>query len=1240
MRLVPAGQVRHLLPALDGRGPARRRRGRRAAVRPGRPVRDDRQRAGVRADAARTPRTWSPRPSRVRTALSPPRRAAGARAGPASHWSAFRGLLYGTGLLQGGALLPAPDGASDLWALVRRRLARRRGRQLDRPRRRTWSRWPLLVDAAARQGVAGRRPAAAAGRAAGRARRLPAAGPAGRRAARCASSAPLRTPCSRRSPARWRPAGWARPWPAWLLPLALWTGGRALGVGGPPLDRGGPGWPGCCSRSWSRSCPAPGCSPLWPVPARSALWRRRDRGRPGCGWWSCWRSRRSLLLPWTSHLLHDRAALLLEAGAPSAALADRAPAGLARRRRQPRRSGRPAGLGHGAAAAGRARRPAARRPAARGGRPRGRSTLAGLARRAGVGRPGRRASRRSAPRSRCGRGRPPRWSAPGWSPPRALGADGSRARLRSYRFGWRQPVAAVLGAARAAGPGRARARRGWSAARARCSPSVRRTCSRRSSRSPRSRAARPRTLVLQAPRRGRGVRAGPGEGRQLGRRRGGAARRSSRAAWTAPCRRCCPGPGTSPRRRSWSRTRSGSCVLDAPVDPVVERRLDGTPGPAAGQLGARRARSGEVVPAGCGSSCCGRRRPGHGAGRPRRADDRRRHAPVPPVQGTGRAASVDRDTAAGRGRRPGLAGDRRTASRWSGRTVDGWAQAFALPASATHVDVTYVDDRGRWLLGPGRAGLRRAAAGPAVVAPARRRRSTTPARTDAAAARAGTAGRAPATAPGQPTASPAAGARGGPVKPPHPGPDAARPPAWSWSPRCWSRGVRSRAGPRRGPLPGRPATIPVTDSVLVCPAVAGADDADHQRRLGLVAGDAPGTIEIRVAGRLGDRRQAARQARAGRVGRALRRDRRVPGRCRCSCTRPATAPAACPHRWSPGSPPGCRRSVSRAPVHASRPGDTWLVGGSTVSGRRDVVYLTNADQAPGRGRRLGLRPRRACRRRRTSQGVTVGPARPGAAGPRRARSRHWPPPPSWCTSGPAGSPRRCRTRPRWARRPGGVDWVPPSTPPAARQVVDRDPRRGRRPAPRCELLVARRAGRHGRRPVRDRRRHAVAGWTLARERDSNVPAGRLLARRPRQGRRAGPVQRCWSTPTSRWSPGCRPPEGGKGKFTDIDLGRRQPRTSSVVRWSRRGSTAPATVSTARAADGRRRAGHRRTGDHPQLDRRRGRLDGVHRPGRAGSSRSRRARSTLGAGVGAGRGAARAPTSWSAGTPSSSARTAR
>ena len=151
------------------------------------------------------------------------------------------------------------------------------------------------------------------------------------------------------------------------------------------------------------------------------------------------------------------------------------------------------------------------------------------------------------------------------------------------------------------------------------------------------------------------------------------------------------------------------------------------------------------------------------------------------------------------------------------------------------------------------------------------------------------------------------------------------------------------AGPDRGAAAAaKVATIPVTDSVLVCPAVVGAD----ARTTSTVSASSPGTsgtIEIRSLAGSAAVKPLAVLAPGASVVRYVGRSgtRTLPVLVHATGERARGLSAVVVTRVSAGS----RRSMSAAPC--SEPtGDTWLVGGSTVSGRRDVVYLTNADQGP------------------------------------------------------------------------------------------------------------------------------------------------------------------------------------------------------------------------------------------------------------------------------------------------------
>jgi hypothetical protein len=360
------------------------------------------------------------------------------------------------------------------------------------------------------------------------------------------------------------------------------------------------------------------------------------------------------------------------------------------------------------------------------------------------------------------------------------------------------------------------------------------------------------------------------------------------------------------------------------------------------------------------------------------------------------------------------------------------------------------------------------------------------------------------------------------------------------------------AGPDRGAVPAvdRPATVPVTDAVLVCPAVAGADD----RTTSVVSASSPGgsgTIEVRALAGSATAAPLAALAPGASVVRysGAKGARTVPVLVHATGDRARGLSALVVTRISAG----IRRSVSSAPC-TEPTGDTWLAGGSTVSGRRDKVFLTNADQAPAVVDVSVFGPD-GVHAPTLSQGVTV-PSRaqvtlaldalaPGLAA--TAVLVH-------VRSGRVAA--ALEDASAVGAIPAGVDWVPPSTPPAPEQVVTGIPGA---PVARhlLELLVP------GDQDATVRVRFVTADGTLSPDAVNalNVPAGQLkLVNLDKVGVPA---------PYSLLVDGNRPvlagvatSEGAKGKFTDIAWAGGSPAIvggSVVVPWVDRTAAVSTTV---------------------------------------------------------------------------------
>jgi hypothetical protein len=153
------------------------------------------------------------------------------------------------------------------------------------------------------------------------------------------------------------------------------------------------------------------------------------------------------------------------------------------------------------------------------------------------------------------------------------------------------------------------------------------------------------------------------------------------------------------------------------------------------------------------------------------------------------------------------------------------------------------------------------------------------------------------------------------------------------------------ASVRPAPAPGspdRPSTVPVTDSVVVCPRV-GSNDKGTTSLVRAASPGASGTIELRP---LGGSTTAVPLARADSAGSVLQYAPKA-GRAVGPLLVHATGERAAGLTAQVATlvPGGARRALTSVPCTAPS-GETWLVGGSTVSGRRDVLYLTNADSSP------------------------------------------------------------------------------------------------------------------------------------------------------------------------------------------------------------------------------------------------------------------------------------------------------
>jgi GT2 family glycosyltransferase len=599
---------------------------------------------------------------------------------------AFRGLLLGPGLLQGGALLPAADGAADLWrsyaagwhdvgvgsstpsAPYLVPLASLATLLLGKP-------W-LAVDLVLLLAVplAGAVAYLLLGRL---------VHSTGVRIAGAVTYALLPALTGAVAGGRLGTAV-----AAWLLPLALWLGARALGLCSPGSLR--KAWvaglllavvAAFVPMAWLMAVLAgAGAVLLW-APGSLRTWLRLLAAAVVAP---------AVLVPWTGHLLTSRSTLLLEAGAPWPWPAVPAPPVWHVAVANPGGLGVPPGwvtlplLLAGLAALLRRDR---RRVVATAWV----VVLAGMV--VGLATVGRVVV-------------PPSLESPvrvwpgtatllvggGLVAAAVVGAEGARERLSGYRFGWRQPAAAVLAVLSLAVPVALVvdwARQGVGGVLERGDSDLLPAYVQASAES----STRPRALVLKA--RADGLTAYalvPAEGRRIG--------DADVAPPAEATRRLNPavsavlaGAGGLPQIGVLRSYGIGYVVVDAPLDPRTEASLDGTPGLArvsAVESGA----VWRVQP------------PGTRA--------RLQRPPVPdvvvPVEPMSGGTVVDAQVPpTPRGTRPAgtlvlaeaadpgwqATGDGRVLVA---RTVDGWAQGFVLPAGVSSVTVAYLGDRTTWLI--------------------------------------------------------------------------------------------------------------------------------------------------------------------------------------------------------------------------------------------------------------------------------------------------------------------------------------------------------------------------------------------------------------------------------------------------------------------------------------------------------------------------------------------------------------
>ena len=284
------------------------------------------------------------------------------------------------------------------------------------------------------------------------------------------------------------------------------------------------------------------------------------------------------------------------------------------------------------------------------------------------------------------------------------------------------------------------------------------------------------------------------------------------------------------------------------------------------------------------------------------------------------------------------------------------------------------------------------------------------------------------------------------------------------------------------PAQARPAAVPVTDSVVVCPSL-GATDPGMSSVVSASSPGTTGTIEMRS---LAVSASAGPMAVLGPAGGVLRYAAKAGGWTGPVLVHATGARAAgLTAQVFTRVPAGVRRSIRSAACTAPT-GDTWLVGGSTVSGRRDVLYLTNADTSPAvvdvtvYGPAGPLQPGSA-------QGVTVAPrSQTGVAVDALAPGLA-----NVAVHVHARSGRVAAALQDVAAVGGtaaGIDWVPPSVPPSRSFTVTGIP--SEQTARHTLLLLA--PGQDDA-PVRVRVATADGLLSPATVNAVDVPAGQLLA---------------------------------------------------------------------------------------------------------------------------------------------------